>query len=88
VVEKETVAILKQNSGMAIPEETRQTAKAAFTNGSLYISLRDKLGPIFEDETFADLYSDLGQPAESQHGWHRMAVNSIGRSFQCASASW
>jgi transposase len=65
VGEKELVAMLNPNSEMAIPEETRQTAKAAFPKGSLYITLRDELGPIFEDETFADLYPSLGQPAES-----------------------
>ena len=27
--------------------------------------MRDELGPIFEDEEFADLYPNLGQPAES-----------------------
>jgi transposase len=57
--------MLNPNSEIAIPEETRQTAKAAFPKGSLYITLRDELGPIFEDETFADLYPSLGQPAES-----------------------
>jgi transposase len=57
--------MLKPNLSMKIPEETKETAKAAFPNGSLYITLRDELGPIFEDEEFAEFYSNTGQPAES-----------------------
>ena len=47
------------------PEETVKVAKAAFSNGNIYLTLRDTLGPIFEDELFKDLYPTLGQPAES-----------------------
>jgi len=57
--------MLKPNASMKIPEETKQTAQAAFPNGSLYITLRDKLGNLFEDEEFMELYPSLGQPAES-----------------------
>jgi transposase len=46
-----------------IPAETIEVAKAAFPNGHRYIDMRDKLGVCFEDEDFADLYSDTGQPA-------------------------
>jgi transposase len=48
-----------------IPEETVKIARAAFPNGNIYLSLRETLGPIFEDETFQGLYPALGQPAES-----------------------
>jgi transposase len=57
--------MLKPHAGMEIPEETKRTAKAAFPKGSLYITLRDELGPLFEDDEFANLYPSLGQPAES-----------------------
>jgi transposase len=57
--------MLKPGSNWVIPEETRLIAKAAFPNGSLYIRLRDELGQLFEDAEFAELYSQLGQPAES-----------------------
>ena len=46
-----------------IPAETIEVAKAAFPKGHRYIDMRDKLGICFEDEDFADLYSDTGQPA-------------------------
>ncbi len=57
--------MLKPNIPMEIPAETVQTAKKAFPKGSKLITLRDKLGPIFEDQEFAELYPALGQPAES-----------------------
>lgn len=57
--------MLKPGFDSKIPEETGKVAKAAFPNGNIYLTLRDSLGPIFEDEIFQDLYPALGQPAES-----------------------
>lgn len=57
--------MLKPDFHPDIPEETIKVAKAAFPNGNMYLSLRDTLGAIFEDETFQDLYPTVGQPAES-----------------------
>lgn len=48
-----------------IPEMTKLVAKTAFPNGNIFMTLRDELGPIFEDERFAHLYSGMGQPTES-----------------------
>jgi transposase len=47
-----------------VPEETARIARAAFPKGSLYIQMRDKLGSIYDDETFSKLYPRRGQPAE------------------------
>lgn len=57
--------MLKPNRQAEIPEETIKVAKAAFPMGNMYLSLRDTLGLIYEDEAFQDLYPTLGQPAES-----------------------
>lgn len=57
--------MLKPESNLEIPEETRAVAKAAFPNGNIYLKLRDEIGSIFEDEQFGDLYPSTGQPAES-----------------------
>jgi transposase len=62
---QEVEKMLKPESDQQIPAETLQVAKAAFPSGNIYITLRDVLGPIFEDQTFQDLYPRLGQPAES-----------------------
>jgi len=48
-----------------IPAETRRVAQAAFPKGNLYVRLRDELGPLYEDEAFADLFPSRGRPAES-----------------------
>ena len=54
------------NSGQKIkpiPEETVRVAQAAIPKGNPYLTLRDQLGTMFQDDDFADLYSDQGQPA-------------------------
>jgi transposase len=48
-----------------IPAETRRVAQAAFPKGNLYLRLRDELGPLYEDNAFADLFPPRGRPAES-----------------------
>src|SRR5579859_5552824 len=48
-----------------IPEETERVARAAFPKGNVYLSMRDKLGTVYEDSLFADLFPRRGQPAEA-----------------------
>jgi transposase len=48
-----------------IPIETVRVARAAFPKGNIYLQSRDTLGSIYEDETFVELFSQWGQPAES-----------------------
>ncbi len=49
----------------AVPAETVKIAQAAFPKGNTYMRMRDELGPIFADEQFSELYSNVGQPAAS-----------------------
>jgi len=46
-----------------VPEQTVRVARAAFPKGNLYLSLRDQLGSIFQDQDFSDLFPKDGQPA-------------------------
>ncbi|MBA3791757.1 MAG: IS1182 family transposase [Rubrobacter sp.] len=46
-----------------VPEQTARVAKAAFPKGTIYMTMSDELGAIFEDEDFADLFPRRGQPA-------------------------
>ena len=46
-----------------IPEETVRVAQAAFPKGNPSLTWRDQLGTMFQDDDFADLYPDQGQPA-------------------------
>ncbi len=55
-----------------VPEMTVEVAHAAFPKGNVYLTLRDELGSIFEDQDFADLYPDRGQPALSP--WRRALI--------------
>jgi transposase len=44
-----------------VPEETARVAHAAFPKGHPYLTLRDVLGTIFQDEDFATLFPAWGQ---------------------------
>jgi transposase len=55
--------MLSPDHNQTVPESTAQVARAAFPRGDPYLTLRDKLGPVFEDEDFIQLYPELGQPA-------------------------
>lgn len=46
-----------------VPELTARIARAAFPKGNIYLQLRDKLGTIYEDQQFIDLYAQDWQPA-------------------------
>ena len=48
-----------------VPEETAHVARAAFPKGNVYMRMRDSLGMIYDDLTFAALFPVQGQPAES-----------------------
>jgi transposase len=45
-----------------VPDQTARVAHAAFPKGNPYLTLRDTLGTIFQDDSFADLYAHDGQP--------------------------
>ena len=46
-----------------VPPETARIARAAFRDGNPYMTLRDKLGTVYTNEDFADLFPTDGQPA-------------------------
>jgi transposase len=54
-----------QPHNFEIPVETIEVAQAAFPKGNVYLTLRDKLGPLFTDEAFAPLFSWQGQAGVS-----------------------
>src|SRR5881227_3392216 len=45
-----------------VPEETARVARAAFPKGHPYLTLRDALGTLFQDEDFAALFPAWGPP--------------------------
>src|ERR1700712_2086188 len=46
-----------------VPEDTARVAQIAFRRGNSYLLLPARLGTIFADTEFADLYPKRGQPA-------------------------
>ena len=56
---------LKPELILEVPELTKEVARAAFPKGNPYLTLRDSLGTIFEDEDFVGLFPEHGQPALS-----------------------
>ena len=46
-----------------VPDDTARVARAAFRRGNPCLILRDRLGTLFMDADFADLYPKRGQPA-------------------------
>lgn len=56
---------LKTTDPRIVPETTLRVAKAAFPKGSLALRLRDLLGGVYDEGTFADLFSRRGPPAEA-----------------------
>jgi transposase len=46
-----------------VPEELARVAHAVFPHGNVFMQVRDTLGTIYTDETFADLFPTHGQPA-------------------------
>jgi transposase len=56
-----------------IPEETARVARSAYPKGNVYLGIRDELGTIYEeDEAFAHLFPQCGQPAEAP--WRLLLV--------------
>jgi transposase len=49
----------------SIPEETARVARAVYPKGNLYMKMRDALGTIYQDESFAHLFPQNGRPAEA-----------------------
>lgn len=56
---------LKPQPISPVPEETARIARAAYPKGNVSMHLRDELGTIYEDASFADLFPNNGQPAEA-----------------------
>ena len=55
--------VLHHQAMQPIPLLTKEVAHQAFPKGNLYMTLRDELGIFYQDFDFAELYSEVGQPA-------------------------
>jgi transposase len=57
---------LKPQTISPVLEETARVARAAYPKGNVYMHMRNELGTIYEDESFAHLFPNNGQPAEAR----------------------
>src|SRR5215217_2084976 len=57
------MSLRPQSGAPPVPDDTARVARAAFPRGTPYLLLRQRLGAVFQDSDFADLYPALGQPA-------------------------
>ena len=48
-----------------VPEETARVARAAFPKGHPYLTFRDVLGTIFQDEDFLALFPAWGEQGDA-----------------------
>jgi len=55
-----------------IPEETARVARAAYPKRNVYLRIRDELGTVYKDESFAYLFPHCGQLAEAP--WRLLLV--------------
>jgi transposase len=58
------MTLLTQTYGL-VPEETARVARAAYPKGNIYLQLRDALGTIYQDQSFAHLFPQNGRPVEA-----------------------
>ena len=65
---------LQPTPGPPVPEATARLARTAFPKGTPFVKMRDALGAFYDDEIFASLYPQCGQPAEAP--W-RLALVSV-----------
>lgn len=65
---------LQPQHEFSIPEETARVARAAYLKGNIYMKMRDVLGTIYQDESFAHLFPQNGCPVEAP--W-RLAVITV-----------
>jgi transposase len=43
-----------------VPEETVRVARAAYPKGNVYLEVRDELGEMYHDQSFAELFPNCG----------------------------
>ncbi|MFE9886933.1 IS1182 family transposase [Streptomyces scopuliridis] len=57
--------LLESRRDVGVPELTARVVRASFPKGTLAIRVREALGPLFEDDSFAEAFPARGRPAVS-----------------------
>ncbi|MFF7995898.1 IS1182 family transposase [Kitasatospora xanthocidica] len=56
---------LESRDDRGVPELTARVVRASFPKGTMAVRVREALGPLFEDESFAEAFPRRGRPAIS-----------------------
>ena len=56
---------LEPRADLGVPELTARVVRASFPKGTLAVRIREALGPLFGDESFAEAFPARGRPAVS-----------------------
>ncbi|HEY7417018.1 MAG TPA: transposase [Ktedonobacteraceae bacterium] len=56
---------LHPHTDFTIPEETVRVTRAAYPHGNTLMKMRDALGTIYQDQSFASLFPHNGRPVEA-----------------------
>ena len=56
---------LQPQHEFSIPEETARVARAAYPKGNISMKMRDALGTIYQNESFAHVFPQNGRPVEA-----------------------
>ena len=56
---------LEPRADLGVPELTARVVRASFPKGTLAVRIREALGPLFGDESFAEASPARGRPAVS-----------------------
>src|SRR5689334_7571188 len=62
LVQRSPMSLRLQQPVPPVADDTARIARAASPRANPYLLLRDRLGPVFDDAAFADLYPRRGQP--------------------------
>ena len=62
-----------------VPELTARVVRASFPKGTLAVRVREALGPVFEDESFAEAFPGWGRPAVSPGALALVSVAAVCR---------
>ncbi len=68
---------LQARSGSTVPKETARVAQAVFPKGNPYLTLRDELETVYDDNLFGSLFPSRRQAAESPDAWRWSPCRSL-----------
>ena len=57
---------LQLQNEFSVPEETARVARAAYPKGNLSMKMRDALGTLYQDQSFAHFFPQHGRPVEAR----------------------